>query len=175
MKNRFLLLFFFATICDLGFSQEIQDSKTQLADSPIESKHAYATWRTDYYICTGIAYAKSLGMTVDDFAEFVGNKHSITSPKDTSISAVIKTFHWVMTTYPEGKFELLSESDSSATMRWNKAYSSYFRNGPVLGVSIEEFERYLYGHVAIMTRRIGIDFKYDVKENTILGRIKRYR
>ena len=175
MKNRFLLLCIISAICDLGFSQEIQDSKTQLADSPIESKHAYSTWRTDYYICTGIAYAKSLGMTVDDFAEFVGSKHSITNPGDTSISAVIETFHWVMKTYPKGKFELLSESDSSATMRWNRAYSSYYRNGPVLGVTIEEFERYLYGHVAIMTRRIGIDFKYDVKEDTILGTIKRYR
>ena len=175
MKNRFLLLLFFTTICGIGFSQEIQDSKTQLADSPIESKHAYSIWRTDYYICTGIAYAKSLGMTVDDFAEFVGDKHSITSPKDTSISDVIKSFHWVMTTYPKGEFELLSESDSSATMRMNRPYSSYFRNGPIFGVSIEEFERYLYGHVAIMTKRIGIDFKYDIKEDTVLGTIKRYR
>ena len=93
----------------------------------------------------------------------------------TDFSDVIKAFNVVLTTYPKGEFELLKESDTSATMRWNKAYSSYFRNGPVLGVSIEEFERYLYGHVAIMTRRIGIDFKYDVKEDTILGTIKRYR
>lgn len=77
-------------------------------------------------------------MTVDDFAAFVGSKHSITSPEDTSISAVVKVFNMVMTTYPEGKVELLKESNSSATMRWNRAYSSYFRNGPVLGVSIEE-------------------------------------
>ena len=175
MKNRFLLLLLFTAICDLGISQEIQDLKTQLTNPPIESKHSYATWRTDYYICTGIAYAKSLGMTVDDFAAFVGSKHSITNPKDTSISDVIKTFHWVMTTYPEGKFELLTESDSSATMRWNRAYSSYFGNEPVLGVSIEEFEGYLYGHVTIMTKRIGIYFKYDIKGDSVLGTIKRYR
>jgi len=58
-------------------------------------------------------------------------------------------------------------------MRWNKVYSSYFRNGPVLGVSIEEFERYLYGHVAIMTKRIRIDFKFDIEQDAILGTIKR--
>jgi hypothetical protein len=54
-------------------------------------------------------------------------------------------------------------------MRLNRAYSPYFRNGPVLGVSMEEFERYLYGHVAIMTKQIGIDSKYDIKEDTVLG------
>jgi len=154
---------------------QAQTSQTQLTNRPIEYKLSYSTWRVDYYICTGIAFAKSNGMTVNDFAEFVGNKHSITNPKDTSISAVIKTFHMVMTTYPEGKFELLSESDSSATMRWNRPYSSYFKNGAVLGVSIEEFENYLYGHVGIMTKRIGIDFNYDIKGDIVLGTIVRYR
>lgn len=154
---------------------QAQTSQTQLTNRSIENKLSYATWRVDYYICTGIAYAKSNGMTVNDFAEFVGSKHSITSPKDTSISAVIKTFNMVMTTYPEGKFELLSESDSSAIMRWNRPYSSYFKNGAVLGVSIEEFEDYLYGHVAIMTKRIGIDFNYNIKGDTVLGTVVRYR
>jgi hypothetical protein len=70
---------------------------------------------------------------------------------------------------------LLTESNSSAKMRWNRPYTSYFKNGPVLGVSLEEFESYLYGHVAIMTKRIGIDFKYDIKQDTVIGTISRYR
>jgi hypothetical protein len=177
MKIRNILIFIILILvnCDLATSQENQISKTQLTDRPIESKLSYATWRTDYYICTGIAYAKSLGMTVNDFAAFVASKHSITSPNDTSISAVIKSFNMVMTTYPKGKVELLTESNSSANMRWNRPYASYFKNGPVLGVSLDEFESYLYGHVAIMTKRIGIDFKYDIKQDTVIGTINRYR
>jgi len=162
-------------ISNSGISQVIQNTKTQISDPPIESKLNYATWRVDYYICTGIAYAKSLGMSVNDFAAFVAGKHSITSPNDTSISAVIKTFNTVMTAYPKGKFELLTESNSSAKMRWNRPYDLYFKNGPVIGVSVEEFESYLYGHVAIMTKRIGIDFKYDIKQDTVVGTISRYR
>ena len=50
MKNKFLFLFFFASICGFGFSQEVQELKTQLTNRPIESKHFFATWRTDYYI-----------------------------------------------------------------------------------------------------------------------------
>jgi hypothetical protein len=177
MKIRNLLIFTILILVNynLANSQENQISKTQLTDRPIESKLSYATWRTDYYICTGIAYAKSLGMTVNDFAVFVGNKHTITGPKDTSISAVLKTMYMVITTYPKGKLDLLSETSTSATFRNNRPYSYYFRNGPVLGVTIDEFESYLYGHVAIMTKRIGIEFKYDIKGDTVFGKIARYR
>ena len=175
MKNHFFLFALLILTSNLVFSQEIQKTKTQLTDLSIESKLNQATWRTDYYICTGIAYAKSLGMTAKDFAVFVGNKHSITGPRDTSISAVIKTFNAVMTTYPNGIMELRSETNSNATMIWNRPYMSYFKNGTVLGVTLDEFEEYFYGHVAIMTKRIGVLFKYDIKGDTVYGNISRYR
>jgi len=163
----------FLLLCINGI--QAQTTQTQLTNLPIESKLDWATWRTDIYICTGIAFAKSIGMTANDFAVFVGNKHSITSPNDTSISAVIKTLNMLFTTYPKGKFELLTESNLIATMKWNRPYSAYFENGPVFGVSLEEFESVLYGHAIIMTRRIGVDFKYDVKGDTIFCTLKRYR
>ena len=152
-----------------------QTKQTQLPNIPNEFKLNYATWRTDYYICTGIAFAKSIGMTANDFAVFVGNNHSITNPDDTTISAVIKTLNLLLTTYPKGKFELLTESNFMATLKWNRPYSSYFKNGPVFGVPLEEFESVLYGHAIIMTKRIGIDFKYDIKGDTIFCTLKRYR
>jgi len=80
----------------IGFSQTPQNSKIQLPEIPIETKHSYSVWRTDYYIYTGIAYAKSLGMTVEDFAEYVGNVHRLTGPNDTSIAAVVRTCHFVI-------------------------------------------------------------------------------
>lgn len=39
----------------------------------------------------------------------------------------------------------------------------------------KQFESYLYGHVAVMTKRIGIDFKYDIKQDTVIIAISRYR
>jgi hypothetical protein len=154
---------------------QAQTTLTQLPNLPIESKLNYATWRTDYYICTGIAFAKSIGMTVNDFAAFVGSKHSITSPNDTSISAVINTLNIAFSCYQKGKLELLTESNSTATLKWSRPYSEMFVDGPVLGVSLEEFESFLYGHIAILTMRIGIDFKYEIKGDNIFGTLKRYR
>ena len=163
----------FLLLCLNGL--QAQTTQTQLSNLPIESKLDWATWRTDIYICTGIAFAKSIGMTANDFAVFVGNKHSITSPDDTTISAVVKTLNMLFTTYPKGKFELLTESNLMATLKWNRPYSAYFENGPVFGVSLEEFESVLYGHAIIMTKRIGIDFKYNIKGDTIFCTLNRYR
>jgi hypothetical protein len=163
----------FLLLCTNGI--QAQTTQTQLTNLPIESKLDWATWRTDIYICTGIAFAKSIGLTANDFAVFVGNNHSITSPDDTTISAVVKTLNMLFTTYPKGKFELLTESNLMATLKWNRPYSAYFENGPVFGVSLEEFESVLYGHAKIMTRRIGIDFKYDIKEDTVFCTLNRYR
>lgn len=165
------VLFLFST----NASSQGQSNKVQLPEISDERKHNYSVFRTDYYICTGIAYAKSIGMTVQDFANFVASKHSMTSSKDTSIAAIIRTFHLVMTTYPSGRFEILSQNDSQAEMIWNRPYSTYFKNGPVIGVTLQEFEEYLYKHIAIMTMRIGVNFEYKITNDTILGQLIRYR
>jgi hypothetical protein len=177
MKNKLALLLtlLFLLIGKQGFSQETQNSKIKLTDRTVESKRSWAVWRTDYYICTGIAYAKSLGMTANDFTIFVGSKHNISSPNDSSIAAVVRTLHMLITSYPKDQFEILNESNSSVAMKWNRPYSSTFEQGPVLGVTIDEFESFLYGHAIIMTKRKGIDFKYDIKSDTVFATLTRYR
>ena len=131
MKTYFLITMIVFLLLGANVIQA-QTTQTQLTNLPIESKLDWATWRTDIYICTGIAFAKSIGMTANDFAVFVGNNHSITSPDDTTISAVVKTLNMLFTTYPKGKFELLTESNLMATMKWNRPYTAYFENGRIL-------------------------------------------
>ena len=109
MKTRYQFLVLGLFISYFSFSQDTINKETLLEDVPLQTKHRYTAWRTDYYICTGIAYAKSMGQSVEEFAEFVGSRHSLTGPNDKSLSAVIRTSHRVMTNYPEGQFQILSE------------------------------------------------------------------
>ena len=50
----------------------------------------------------------------------------------------VRLLHFVIKNYKEGKFEILTESDSSVTMKSNRPYKAYFKDGPQLGVTIEE-------------------------------------
>jgi len=94
---------------DLSFSQETEEAETRFPEMSLKDKHFYANWRTDYYVCTGIAYAKSMGKTAEDFAEFVGNLHNMTRPGDHTIEAVARTINMVMTNYPGGQLNILYE------------------------------------------------------------------
>jgi hypothetical protein len=141
--------------------------KIQLKDATVEQKERYAVWRTDYYICTGIAYAKSVGQTVDDFAVFVAGKHNLGNG-DNGLPPVVKLFHFVFESYPNGQFDIISETDSVVTMKSNRPYSASFNEGPVLGVTLDEFERFLYQHIRIMASNIGIDFAYHNEGDSMI-------
>lgn len=154
--------------CTKSYSQDTSYTKIEFEEIPIKNKHSFTVWRVDYYICTGIAYAKSVGQSVEDFAKFVGKHHDITNRDDETLSGVAKTGHLLITNYPWGKYEIISQSDSVIVAKSNRPYKGYSKNGPMLGVTIDEFEKYLWGHAAIMASKINIDFKYEISENEVI-------
>ena len=170
MKTKVLILSVILTLltCIICYSQDSQGIKIQLKEIPLERKHNYTTWRVDYYICTGIAYAKSMGQSVEDFAKFVAKYHNLTYPNNKTLSGVAETSNLVMTNYPGGKYEIISESDSVIVAKSNRPYKIYYEDGPLLGVTIDEFEKYFWGHAAIMASKINIDFKYEIKEDEVI-------
>ncbi len=141
--------------------------KIQLNDATVEQKQGYAVWRTDYYICTGISYAKSLGQTVDDFAVFVAGKHYMGSG-DKGLAPIVRLFHFVFESYPNSQFDIISESDSLVNMKSNRPYSANFKDGPIFGVTLEEFERFLFQHIRLMAEKIGFDFAYHIEGDSMI-------
>ncbi len=169
--NRFLLTSVGLMLYVLSYAQDNSAFKTQLQETTLESKHSFTAWRVDWYICTGIAYAKSMGQTVEDFAEFVGKHHSLGNPNNATLATVAKSGHYVMTSYPGGQYQIISESDSVIVAKSNRPYKIYYRDGPMLGITIDEFEKYFWGHVAIMHSKLNMDFKYEIKEDEVIQTI----
>ncbi len=154
-------------LTSIAVCQQPTAQKIELNPPTVETTASYAVWRTDYYICTGIAYAKSLGKTVDDFAQFVGNNHSLEILRGKGLEPVVKLLNFVVRNYKNGTFEIIAESDSSVAMRSNRPYAPYFTGGSMLGVSLDEFERCLWEHIVISTSRIGLDFRYKIQGDQI--------
>lgn len=167
------LAFIYFVFASSVFSQNQTHQKIQLNDwDSVLSKANWAIWRTDFYICTGIAYAKTLGKTTDDFAQFIGNAHSWDAINDKDLPAAVQILYYLITLYENGKFEILAQSDTLVTMKSNRPYKHYFNDGHMLGVTIDEFESCLWGHIAILAERREIDFIYKINDDEIISSLE---
>ena len=170
--NLGILLVLFGVILSLSsYAQDTTAIKIQLKEIPLENKHWFASWRVDYYICTALAYAKSMGQSIEDFAEFVGQRHDLGIPDNATLEEATHTGNYVMTSYPNGEYKIISASDSVIVSKSNRPYKIYFKDGPILGITIDEFERYFWKHVQIMHNKINMNFKYEIKEDEVIQTI----
>jgi hypothetical protein len=151
----------------MSTTQANSNATIQLPPPSAEQIAGFAVWRVDYYICTCIAYAKSLGKTVEELINYVGNAHDWEDMRGKGVVPPVQFLYFLIMNYKNGEFEILSESDNSIRMRFNRPYVQFFANDPMLGVSIEEFESFLWDHIAIMAKRIDLNFIYQVEGETI--------
>lgn len=138
-------------------------NEIQLIPPDLKQIAGYAVWRTDFYICTGIAYAKSLGKTAADFSVFVGNTHNWEDFRGQGLGPPVQLLYFLIKCYPDGEFEILSQSDQSVSLACNRPYAQFFEDGLLLGVSLAEFETCLWQHIAMMASRIGLAFSYAIE------------
>lgn len=167
-KTCFIVILITLLPCLTSLAQDAETGKTELSEIPFEKKHEFSSWRSDYYICTGIAYAKSLGKSAEDFAEFVGDQHMITYPDNPTLAGVARTGHLVFTSYPKGEYSIIKQTDSVLVAKSNRPYKEYFSEGPVLAVSLDEFEDYLWRHIVIMGKKINIDIQYEINGDEVI-------
>jgi hypothetical protein len=154
----------------LSFALSGQDAAVvsiNLATPKIETTAKYAVWRTDYYICTGLAYAKSQGKSVQDFTNFVADRHTLDTFRNKGLASLVKFFNFFMKSYPGGKLEIIFSNVKSVQFRSNRPYRQYFNDGPILGVTLDEFESYLWGHLIIILKRIDIKMDNTIDSNYV--------
>jgi hypothetical protein len=134
----------------------------------ITRRLAWSVWRTDYYICTAIAYSKTLGKTPEDLGQFVGDAHASSWGDIKGISSLAEGLRFFWSTYKDGQFETVFQSDSSATIKSNRPYLKLFKGGPVLGVTVEEYDRFFWRHAEVMMAKIGFHFRAEISGDAVL-------
>ena len=153
---------------------ESDSIKTFIYDFPSDQLLKWSAWRTDFYICTGIAFAKENGFTVQDFAKFGAKTHTYTwnSIRGKGIDPIAQALIRFWKSYQSSDPEILNKSDSSITIRFEKPYKNFFYDGHLLGVSISEFETYLFGHIRLILNNIEMEFDYTIEDKYVDAIIK---
>jgi hypothetical protein len=152
--------------------KQVQDAqqppfKIKLAPPSEGEVVKFAVWRTDFYICTGISFAKRVGKPVEDFVSFVGETHSWEDMRGQGLEPPVQLLYFAIKSYDGGEFEIISEAENCVTMKSNRPYARFFKNNSMLDVSLEEFELCLWQHISIMAKRINLDFTYRIEGNHV--------
>jgi len=175
MKNRTIVGTILTVFILSAFiiAQEQTEQKIELPERTPEWKLGRAVWHMDLYVCTGIAYAKSLGKTAEDYGKFVGEKFapSWEGAKGQGVAALIRTWsgHWQL--YENGKFEIISESETSVTAKLNRPYSAYFKDGDLYGVTMNEYETFLEQIGLAIANYLGLKYEQKVEGDNLITTI----
>lgn len=149
-----------------GLTQE----KIELPERTLEWKLNRAAQHMDLYICTAIAYAKSLGKTAEDYGKFVGQKFapSWEGAKGQGVAPLIRTWsgHWQI--YKNGEFEIVSESETSVTAKFNRPYSAYFKDGDLYGVTMNDYETFLEQVGIAIANYLGLKYEQEEEGDNLI-------
>ena len=170
MKSNTLFLLALIFLVSTEIRAQEKDS-TQTFEFQFQSEDLlnWSVWRADLYICTGIAFAKENGFSVEDFTKFVAKKHVYTwnTIKGKGIEPIVQGFIWFWKSYQGSNPEIISQSDSLVIIRFDKPYKKFFTEGNLLNVSLSEFEECLFGHIQIMMAEIGMSYKYNIENEFV--------
>jgi hypothetical protein len=123
----------------MSTGQADSSATIQLPPPSTEQIAGFAVWRVDYYICTIIAYAKSLGKTVEELINYVGNAHDWEEMRGKGVVPPVRFLYFLIMNYKNGEFEILSQSDSSIQMRFNRPILRKRSHARRFGGGVREF------------------------------------
>ncbi len=147
-----------------------EEQKVELPKLFLEQKFDRAARFFYVQTCIGIAYAKSLGKSVEDFSEFAGKLYAPgwEGSKGQGVGALIQGTHRNALAL-NSHIEILSESKQSITARLARSWIKYFGEDRLIyGVSVEEYEVWLKeAHLAI-AEYLGLEWKQKVDGDWIV-------
>ena len=131
-------------------------------------KHNRAVYLTYANVIPGIAYAKSTGKTVEEYAAFVGDLFKTSWNKENGFSGLVNGTLFNFESFKREQdppMEILEQSDRKIVIKWKINYKNRFNDGPVYNVTYDEFNQWF----EIVNRKIveyfDATYKQEVKED----------
>ncbi len=175
MRNitKLVSVLFVSIFCISIYAQEKKEQTEQKIELPklyLEQKLDRAVLNVTSFITGGIAYAKSLGKTPEDYGKFIGEKFAPgwDGIKGKGIAPFIRGMYRNFQSDVNCHWEILSESDKSVKVQMNRFGDAIIKADTETGVTTEEFDRCMGNVMEAITNHLGFDFKQELKEDWIV-------
>ncbi|MFX0197847.1 MAG: hypothetical protein ACFFCW_17130 [Candidatus Hodarchaeota archaeon] len=175
MRNKTsILLILFVFIFSVSiYAQEKEEQTVQKIKLPklyLEQKLDRAVVNVTAYVIGGIAFAKSLEKTPEDYGKFIGDMFapSWEGIKGKGITRFIEGMSRNFQSDVNCQWEILSESDKSVKVKMNRFGDAIVKASAEMGVTTEEYDRCLGKVMEAIANYLGFDFKQELKGDWIV-------
>ena len=165
MKKIKILIVVIATVLVTSLGAQ-QQAAQELPTYTTEQRWERASSQLTVILVAGIAYAKSIGQSPEEYGEFLGNLFAPGWGEPGSGS--VKIIRGVRRNYlmwPEAEFEITESTELSVTARTNRPWAKYFGEDHTwYGVTLDEFDACLHVFNRQLAEYLGLQYQEQIKD-----------
>jgi len=143
-------------------------------DVPVADRYLMMVGQMNAFILNSINYAKSMGKTVEDIANFTGDQFKTSWNKANGYNGYVNGLKYIwVCLLPDAEFKTLEQDDNHVKFRIKDIFSSLKNNSPQYNVTYDEyltFSKILNEKIA---EYMGADYNQKVENGEIEVTIKK--
>lgn len=142
---------------------------TGFPNVPVADRYLNMVGQANYFILNSISYAKSLGKTVDDIANFSGDQFKIGWNKDNGFNGFVNgvKYNWV-SFVPGGEFKILEQDDNHFKFSVKDIFPYLKNNSPSFNVTYDEYLTFLNIVHEKIAEHMGAEYTQKVANEEII-------
>jgi hypothetical protein len=157
------------------FAQEKEEPNIELPQLNIEQKLDRSVRNTTFRDIVGIAYAKSMGKTPEDYGKFIGELTSYlwSDIKGKGPVPFVQYWYRFLQTDRYSKMVILCTSKTSVKAKMNVYGENNINTFTAMGVSVEEYANYYGKYSEILADYLGLEYKQKLEGDWIVFTVTR--
>lgn len=114
------------------------------------------------YSVTGISFAKTQGVSAEDYGRFIGKKFTAFWNPDDGFAMLVNQMMFILAgMYPDNQIEILEQDENSIKFRL-KNVDLAFQQGPMFDVKYQDFLNCSYGIISELADFMGCGFSHKM-------------
>jgi len=145
-----------------------------LPNVPVGDRYLNMVGQTNSFILNSINYAKSMGKTVEDIANFTGDQFKISWNKANGYNGLVNGVKYNLVCYlPNGELKILEQDDNHVKFSAKDIFPYLKNNSPLYNVTYDEYLTFLKIANGKIAEYMGAEFTQKVENDEIIMTIKK--
>lgn len=157
--------FTFIALCMFTCSTSIAQDKFSVPELTQEQVQQVLYNHVVAYASSGISYAKSMGKTPESYGRYVGNLFTPFWDPAAGLPGFANQIMFILAgIHPDNEMKIVGQDENSIRVRM-KNVDMAFKQGPMLGVTYDEYLEFSYGVLVVLADFMKLDFSHALVDD----------